>query len=59
MIKIKNTLDKEISVPNFPTFQPGEIREVEEKDAEYLKNSPFLEEVEALEDLKESKKGVK
>lgn len=54
MVKIKNIAQRRIWVPNFPIFAAGEIREVEEKDAEKLKLSPFLEVVLEVEESLEA-----
>lgn len=41
-MKIKNTKESTLCIPNFPAFGPGEVRECTKQEAEILLANPFI-----------------
>lgn len=56
MIKIQNASLQIQCIPNFPMFQPGEIREVTEEEAKTLLDNPFMMEASVAEESSTKKK---
>lgn len=49
MVKVKNVTEEVLCVPNYPAFQPGEVRECTEEEQTYFLNNPGFQDPEVME----------